>query len=125
MLGTSSPPDRVIGVELDAGTTLFLVDDLKTVVVDEHVCRTTLELVRRDGLLDRLDRGSDDRVQTLFVHWALDSDVRKSAVGETGRANSRVEFGVGRHLSDRTDTLCNTANNDLCEELNHASVSGH
>ena len=60
MLGTCSPTNRMVGVELDTLTSLFLRNDLKTIVVDEHVGRTTLQLIGGNGGLDRLDRGCDD-----------------------------------------------------------------
>lgn len=60
MLRTSSPSDRVISVELDPGSSLLLIDDLQSIVVDEHVGGPPLEFIRRDGLFDRFDRGSND-----------------------------------------------------------------
>jgi len=46
VLWTCSPSDRMIGVEFNASPSLIFVNDLHTIVVDEHISRTALELVR-------------------------------------------------------------------------------
>jgi hypothetical protein len=38
VLGAGSPANTVVGVEFDTRLTFLFVDDLDTVVVDEHVC---------------------------------------------------------------------------------------
>ena len=76
VLGPCSPSDRVVGVKLDTLASLFLWDDLKTIIVDKHVGRATLQLVRGNGRLDGLDRGLDDRLETFLVHRALNGNVR-------------------------------------------------
>jgi len=116
VLGTGSPTNAVVGVELDSGLTLLLVEKLKTVIVDEDVGGTTLELVGRDGLLDRLDSRSDNGCETLLVDRALDGDVRQVAALDTARKQSRVEAGVHSHLANGTNHLGNTTDNDLGEE---------
>lgn len=62
-------------------------------------------------------------MQTLLVHWALDGHMRKSTIGQTWRADSRVEFRIGRHLSNRTDALRKTSYDDLGEKLHTWLVS--
>jgi hypothetical protein len=52
MLGSSSPANRMICIEFDTSATIFLIKELQTVVIDEHVGRSTLKLIGGDGLLD-------------------------------------------------------------------------
>lgn len=61
-------------------------------------------------------------MQAFLVDWALDRDMGKSLIGKTRRADGRVEFGIGRHLSDGTHALCKTTHDDLSEELGRMSV---
>ena len=117
MLGTSSPSNRVIGIKFDTGTSLFFVDDLKTVVVDEHVGGATLQFVCRDSLLDGFDSRRNDRCQTLLVHGTLDGDMRKDTILQPRWTFGRIVFRVGVHLADWTDALSDTTNDDLSEEL--------
>lgn len=81
-----------------------------------------MQFIGGNGLLDGFHGGSDDRVQAFLVDWALDGDMRKSLVCNTRRADGRVELGIGRHLSDWTNALCKTTNDDLSEELGEPSV---
>ena len=77
MLGTSHPANAVVGIKLNTRLTICLGNELQTVIVDEHVGRPALQFVRRHGLLDGLDSGHDDALQTLLVHRTLDGDVGK------------------------------------------------
>ena len=107
----------MVGVKVNTCLPFFLIDDLKTVVVDEHVCRTALQLVRGNCLLDGLDRRCDDRCQPFFVNGTLDSDVRQDAIRQPGRLDRRIELGVLVHLADWTDALSDATDDDLGEEL--------
>lgn len=82
MFRTRSPSDGMIRVKVNTGLSLLLVDDLETVVVDEHVGRPSLKLIGRDGGFDGLDRRCNDRVKTFFVNRTLDCDVRKNTIGQ-------------------------------------------
>lgn len=117
MFGTRSPSDAVVRVEFDSGLALLLVDQLETVVVDENVRRATLQFVRGDGLLDRLDGWRDDGCKTFLVHRALDGDVGKVATLNATWKHGRVVARVHRHLAYGTDALRNATNDDLSEEL--------
>ena len=46
MFGPSSPTNRVIRIKFNASASLVFINDLQTIVVDEHVSRATLQLVR-------------------------------------------------------------------------------
>lgn len=119
VLGTGGPPDVVVGVEVDTGVALVLVDQLQTIVVEQHVAGATLKFVGRHGSFARLDGGSNDTLQTLLVHGALDSDVGKRVTidrSNAAREQSRVETGVRGNLLDGTDNLGGTSDNDLSEE---------
>ncbi len=78
MLWPGSPSNAVVSIELDSSTSLLLVDDLETIIVDEHVGGSSLEFVGGDGLFDGLDGWRNDGAQTLLIHRALDRDVRQS-----------------------------------------------
>ena len=117
MLRTCGPTDRVVSIEFNTSPSLVLVNDLETVIVDEHVRGTALEFIGGDGLFDRLDCGRNDRVQTFLVHRALHSDVRQSTVPDPRRSLCRVELRVHLQLSDGTETLRETTDYDLSEEL--------
>ena len=83
MLRSSGPSDRMVGVELDASTSFFFVNDLQSVVIDEHIRRPALQLICGNGLFDGFDGGSDDGMQTFLVNRALNSDMRKGSVCKT------------------------------------------
>jgi len=121
VLGSGSPTDTVVSVKVDSFVALFLVNQLKTVVVEEHVARSSLEFVRGDGGLERLDCWHDDTLETLLVDGTLDGDVWKWATGDTAWKKSRVETRVGGDLLDRTDHLSGTTNNDLGKELRESA----
>lgn len=118
MLGPSSPSDTVVGIEVNARSSLVLVDQLQSIVVDEHVGRATLKFVCRNCLFDRSYRGHNDGVQPFLVDRTLDRDMWKSSILETRRAVRRKEFGVLGHLANRPNALCETADNDLSKKLN-------
>lgn len=46
VLGSRHPSDAVVGIEFDSSPTLFLVDDLETIIIDKHVCGSALQFVR-------------------------------------------------------------------------------
>ena len=46
VLWARSPSNRVIRIEFNASPSLILIDDLQTIVVDEHISRPALKLVR-------------------------------------------------------------------------------
>lgn len=117
MLGTSSPSDRVISIKFDTSTSLLFVDDLKTVVVNEHVGGATLQFVCRDSLLDGFDSWCNNRCQTLLVNGTLDGDVRKDTILQPRWAFGGIIFRVRVHLADGTDALSDTTNDDLGKEL--------
>lgn len=117
MLGPSSPADAVVGVEVDTGLSLLLVDKLEAVVVDEDVGATALELVGRNGLLNRLDRGRDNRVKTFLVDGALDGDVGELAACYAAGLQCRVETTVLVDLLDWANDLSDTSDDDLTEKL--------
>ena len=116
MLWSGSPANAVIGIKLDSCTSFLFVDDLETVIVDKHVCGTTLQFIGRNGLFDGFNGWCDDRAQTFLINRTLDGDVRKVLASDSGRSTSRVELGVDVHLSDWTKQLRQTSNDDLSEE---------
>ncbi|KAI6775697.1 hypothetical protein HG530_002455 [Fusarium avenaceum] len=65
MLRSCNPSDAVIGIEVDTGVTLFLTDELKAIVVDEHVGRTTLEFIEKRE--KDLDGGKCNEAKALVV----------------------------------------------------------
>ena len=52
MLWSGSPPNAVISIKFDSCATFLLIDNLETIIVDEHVGRSTLKFISGDGLLD-------------------------------------------------------------------------
>ena len=83
MLGSRSPANGIIRIEFDTRLTLLFIDNLETVVVDEHVGRSALEFVGRDGLLDGFDGGRNNGMKTFLVDGTLDRDVREDLVGQS------------------------------------------
>jgi len=75
MLWSGSPSDAVVGIKFDSGTSFLLVDNLETVVVDEHVGGASLQLISGDGLFNGLDCWCDDGAKALLVDGALNGDV--------------------------------------------------
>jgi hypothetical protein len=124
VLGTGSPTNAVVGVELNSGLTLLLIEKLKTIVVDEDVGGTTLKLVGGDSLLDRLDGRGNDGCETLLVDRALNGDVRKVATLDAAGEQSRVEARVHGHLANGTDHLSDTTDDDLGEEEGEEDLDG-
>ena len=117
MLGTGGPANAVIRIEVNASLALILVEKLETVIVDEDVGATALQLISSDGGFDRLDRRRDDRRETLLVHWALDRDVRQCVRGESVWEHGGVEAAILLHLLDGSDALSDATDDDLSEEL--------
>lgn len=125
MLGAGSPSDTVVGIKVDARPSLFLVNNLQSIVVDEHVCRATLQFIGGDCLFDGSHRGHNDGLQPFLVDRTLNRDMGKGSVLDTRRAVCREEFGVLGHLANRTNALCETADNDLGEKLKHVERIRH
>ena len=117
MFGTCNPSDGVVRVELDPSASLFLSNNLKAVVVDEHVGRAALELIGGNSLLNRLHRRGNDSGQTFLVHRTLDGDVRQYTILQSWRTSRGIILRVHMHLTNRTDALGDTSNNDLSKEL--------
>ena len=46
VFGSRGPSDAVVSIEFDSSPTLFLIDDLKTIIVDKHVGGSTLQFIR-------------------------------------------------------------------------------
>lgn len=122
MLGAGGPSDTVVGIKVDARSALFLVDQLQSIVVDEHVCRAALKFICRNCLFDGSHRWHNDGLQSFLVDGTLDRDVGKIPVCQTRRAVGREELRVLSHLANRTNALCETADNDLGEKLQHVSA---
>lgn len=122
MFGAGRPSDTIVGIEVDACSSFFLINKLQSIVVDEHICRATLKFVCGDCLFDGSDGGHNDGLQPFLVDGTLDRDMGKSPVLETRRAVGREEFGVLGHLANRTNALRETADNDLSEKLTRVLV---
>ena len=123
MLGTGSPADAVVLVELDTCLTLLLVKNLKAIIVDENVGRSTLKLIGSHRSLERLHCWRNDGCETLFVYRALNGDVGELSSDATGQERGVVPR-VGLHLTNGTNHLCDTTNNDLCEEQREEDLDG-
>jgi hypothetical protein len=85
MLGTSDPSNVVVGIVGDTGVTFFIGEETETVIVDKDSRSTTLASVRLHGLLERLNRGCEHRLEGLLVDGHLDGDVRKVVVDDLVR----------------------------------------
>jgi hypothetical protein len=99
-------------------TTLMV--PLTSVIVDEDVGSTALQLVSGNGFLDRLNCRLDDAMQTLLVNWHLNGDMWQFSVCVAMEASwwfSRVELAVGLHERARPKDLSQVANDGLEEEL--------
>lgn len=107
-----------------AWTTYISIRPLTAVVIDEDVCGTALQLVRRNRVLDRLHSGLDDSMQALFVDWHLNSHVRQLAVHIAMKAPwglCRVILAVVFHRMERSAALRHIDDEGLEEELGRVS----
>lgn len=119
MLGARGPSDTVVRIKVDARSSLFFVNKLQAIVVDEHVCRTALKFVCRNRLFDGPHCRHNDGLQPFLVDGTLNRDMRKSSVLKTRRAVCGEELGVLGHLANGTNALCETTDNDLSKKLKH------
>ena len=76
-----------------------------------------MSLVGGDGLLDRVDRRLDDRLESLLVHRHLHREVWQSRLGGTWRRDSRVVRGILVELGHGTEQLPDLADERDAEEL--------
>lgn len=117
MLGASGPSNTVVRIKVNALASLFFIYNLESIVVDEHICRATLEFICRNSLLDRPDGRHNNGVQTFLVNRTLDGNMGKDSILQTWRAVCRKELGILGHLAHRTDALRKTANDHLSKKL--------
>ena len=122
MFRSRRPANRVVPVEVNACIPLVLWDELKAVIVDQHVGRPALQLIARDCRFDGPHGGHDGQLQTLLVHGTLNRDVRQRATHQPGRRDRRIELGVHLHLLDGAEALGQATHHDLGEELSELST---
>ena len=97
-----NPTDILLGIERNTCVTVGLVEQLKTIVVDEDIGSTTLSGVCMNGTFEIGNAGCDDMGKGFLVHGHLDSDVREGAVNlfVGSRANGRIVSRILVVLSD-------------------------
>lgn len=146
MFRSRCPSERIIGVKINSGFPLLVVEQLESVVVDENVGTSALHLIRRNCSFDTSDGGYDDRIETFLVDGTLNCHVWKCARCHSDGQHGRVESAVFFHLMDRATSkgyrlkvskcfslvllldcqekhvlylhaLSKAADNDLCEKL--------
>lgn len=101
MFGSRCPSERIIGVKVNSGFPLLVVEQLESVVVDENVGTSALHLIRRNCSFDTSDGGYDDRIETFLVDGTLNCHVWKCARCHSDGQHGRVESAVFFHLMDR------------------------
>lgn len=94
---------------------------LTSVIIDEDVGTSSLQLVRRDCLLQRSNRGLDDSMQALLVDGHLNCHVwERLAEGitvEFPRCSAGIVSAVRFHVASGPTDLGNVTNQSLEEEL--------
>lgn len=118
--GSRNPANIMVGIEVYSFFPQVFVlsfKKLQTIIIDEDVCGTSLELVCTDRLLDRLDRWYNNSLKALFIDGTLYGDVWKNTGPDALRGFGRVVFRVLRQLGHWSETLGETTHNDLCEKL--------
>lgn len=108
VLWTRDPANVVIGIEISAGLGLILWKELKTIVVDKDARSSAVQLVVRNGSLERSHGRNDNAVQSFLVNWHLDRDV----AGAEANLIGLEDIGTDRRIASRVaGNACNWSNN--------------
>lgn len=95
--------------------------NLKTVIIDEDVRRTTLKFILTDCCLQTGDRGLDNSSQRLFINGHLDCDVWRYKSLRVRLSQiwclCREIPGVGLEIGDRSKELKDVRKQDNSKEL--------
>lgn len=116
MLWPGRPPNVVSVIVRLSDILLLLVPNLHPVVKHHDVDAPALTLIRRNSLLERLDRGDNHTLETLLVDGHLDSDVRERG-GHSDRRLARVVRRILVTVRDGPEHLPQVAHDTDTEEL--------